>query len=131
MKITRIDPSQARPDPAMANYFEGAVRFQSLVRSEESDGVDLLHVHFKPGSRTIPHVHHQHQVLQITEGQGIVAYEQERHLVSAGDVITIPRGTWHWHGATRDSAMSHISIMKRGTTDWTVDRKDWAAGYKE
>lgn len=131
MKITRIDPSQAKPDSSMATYFEGAVRFQSLERSADSDGVDLLHVHFSAGARTIPHIHHQDQVLHITDGQGIVADETEKLLVSAGDVITIPRGTWHWHGATRETAMSHISIMQRGTTDWTVERKNWVAGYDE
>jgi quercetin dioxygenase-like cupin family protein len=131
MKITRIDPSQAKPDPSMANYFEGEVRFQPLVRSADSDGVDLLHVHFRPGARTIPHIHHQDQVLQITDGQGIIADESEKHLVSAGDVISIPKGTWHWHGAARETAMSHISIMKRGQTDWTVDQKNWATGYGE
>jgi len=131
MKITRIDPTHATLDPSMANYFEGEVGFQSLVRSPESDGVDLLHVHFSAGARTIPHIHHQDQVLQITEGQGIVADEAEKHQVAAGDVITIPKGTWHWHGATRETAMSHISIMRRGPTDWTVERKDWATGYDE
>jgi quercetin dioxygenase-like cupin family protein len=131
MKITRIDPSQAKPDSSMATYFEGEVRFQSLERSADSDGVDLLHVHFSAGARTIPHIHHQDQVLHITDGQGIVADETEKRLVSAGDVITIPRGTWHWHGATRETAMSHISIMQRGTTDWTVERKNWVAGYDE
>jgi hypothetical protein len=36
----------------------------------------------------------------------------------------MPKGTWHWHGATRERAMNHISIMKRGTMDWTVGRKN-------
>jgi hypothetical protein len=35
MKISRIDPTRAAPDPSMANHFEGEVRFQSLVRSAE------------------------------------------------------------------------------------------------
>lgn len=131
MKITRIDPTQAKPDPSMADYFEGEVRFQALVGAAESDELNLLHVHFGAGARTRPHIHHQDQVLHITEGEGIVADEVEKHAVSTGDVITIPKGTWHWHGATRDTAMSHISIMKRGQTDWTVEEKNWAAGYDE
>jgi quercetin dioxygenase-like cupin family protein len=64
-------------------------------------------------------------VLHIIEGQGIVATETEKQVVSIGDVILIPRGTWHWHGATRTSA------MKRGQTDWTAEEKNWAAGYHE
>jgi quercetin dioxygenase-like cupin family protein len=131
MKITRIDPAQAKPNPATTNYFDGEVTFQPLVGSAESEEVDLLSVHFTAGARTRPHIHHQDQVLQILEGMGIVADEHEKHSVSPGDVITIPKGIWHWHGATRTTAMNHISIMKRGQTDWEVDEKNWAAGYDD
>ncbi len=131
MKITRIDPTQAKPDPSTADYFDGEVKFQRLVSSADSDELDLLCVYFSAGARTRPHIHHQDQVLQIIEGQGIVADETEKHVVSTGDVITIPRGMWHWHGATRTTAMSHISTMKRGQSDFTVEEKNWAAGYDE
>ncbi len=131
MKITRIDPAHVTPDPAMADYFMGEVRFQPLVRSTDGDGVNLLHVHFSAGARTKPHIHQQDQTLLITDGTGIVADETEKRVVSAGDVVTIPKGAWHWHGATRDTAMSHISIMKPGPTDWAPAEKNWAAGYDE
>jgi quercetin dioxygenase-like cupin family protein len=131
MKITRIDRTQARHDPSRTNYFDGEVTFQSLVSSIDSDELDLLNVSFSAGARTRPHMHQQDQVLHILEGQGIVATETEKQVVSAGDVILIPRGTWHWHGATRTSAMSHISVMKRGQTEWAVEEKNWAAGYDE
>jgi len=96
---------------------------------QEYDEPDLLNVSFSAGARTRPHIHQQDQVLHIIEGQGIVATETEKQVVSAGDLILIPRGTWHWHEAIRTSAMGHISIMKRGQTDWTVEEKNWAAGY--
>ena len=131
MKITRIDRTQAKPDASRTNYFDGEVKFQALVSSADSDDLDILCVYFSAGARTRPHIHHQDQVLHIIEGQGIVAGETEKHVVSMGDVITIPKGTWHWHGATRASAMSHISTMKRGQTDWTVEEKNWASGYDE
>jgi quercetin dioxygenase-like cupin family protein len=131
MKITRIDRTQAKDDPSRANYFDGEVKFQSLVGVADSNELDILDVYFSAGARTRPHIHQQDQVLHIIEGQGIVATETEKHFVSAGDVIVVPSGTWHWHGATRNSAMSHISIMKRGQTDWTPEEKNWAAGYDE
>jgi quercetin dioxygenase-like cupin family protein len=132
MKITKIDSTQeATPGPAMDGYFDGEVKVYHLVTSAESNDLDLLCVHFSAGARTRPHVHHQDQVLHIIEGQGIVADETEKHVVSAGEVITIPTGTWHWHGATLHSEMTHISIMKRGSSDWTVEEKDWATGYEE
>src|SRR5712691_9288387 len=129
MKITRIDRTLARHDSSRANYFDGEVAFQPLISPADSDELDLLNVSFSAGARTRPHIHQQDQVLHIIEGQGTVATETEKQVVSAGDVILIPRGTWHWHGATRLSAMSHISVMKRGQSEWTVEEKNWAAGY--
>ena len=131
MKITRIDRAQAKPDSSRTSYFDGEVNFQPLVGAADSNELDLLNVYFSAGARTRPHIHQQDQVLHIIEGQGIVATENEKRTVSPGDVIVIPSGTWHWHGATRISAMAHISIMKRGQTNWTVVEKNWAAGYDE
>lgn len=131
MKITHIDQTQATYDHARANYFVGEVRTQSLVSSAESTDLDLLNVSFSAGARTRPHIHRQDQVLHILEGQGIVATETEKQVVSAGDVIVVPAGTWHWHGATRHTAMTHISVMKRGQTDWIVEEKNWSLGYDE
>lgn len=131
MKTTRIDRRQAKHDTLRTNNFEGEVNFQSLVSSADSNELDLLNVSFSAGARTRPHIHQQDQVLYIIEGRGIVATETERQIVTSGDVILIPRETWHWHGATRTSAMSHISVMKRGQTEWTVEKKNWAAGYDE
>src|SRR5229473_4826530 len=131
MKLTRIDRSQAQPDTARKGYFDGEVKTLQLVGLTESNEIELLAVYFSAGGRTIPHIHEQDQILQIIEGQGIVATETEKSMVSAGDVITIPAGTWHWHGATQHHAMAHISIMKRGKTNWTVEEKNWASGYEE
>src|SRR6266568_7460367 len=131
MKLTRIDRSQAQPDTARKGYFDGEVKTLQLVGPKQSNEIELLAVYFSAGARTIPHIHEQDQVLQIIEGQGIVATETEKLLVSIGDVITIPAGMWHWHGATREQAMAHISTMKRGRTNWTVEKKNRASGYEE
>lgn len=131
MKITRIDQSQAAYDTVRKGYFDGEVRTQSLVDAQESSEIEMLAVYFSAGARTIPHIHERDQVLQIVEGQGIVATEKEKRVVSPGDVITIPAGTWHWHGATRHCAMCHISIKMPGPSQWEVDWKNWASGYDE
>jgi len=129
MKISSIDESQARRENADPASFEGEVRIQRLIGAQDSSELELLVVYFSPGGRTRPHVHAREQVLQIVSGQGIVATEAERHVVVPGDVIHIPAGVWHWHGATRDTAMCHISIKQPGPTDWEVEAKNWAAGY--
>lgn len=131
MNLTRIDRSQAQSDTARKGYFDGEVKTLLLVGPKDSNEVELLAVFFSAGARTRPHIHTQDQVLQIIEGQGIVATETEKLMVSEDDVITIPAGTWHWHGATRDSAMCHISIKRPGPTNWEVEQKNWASGYDE
>jgi len=129
MQISSIDESQARREEATLANFEGEVRIQRLLGPQESAEVELLVVYFSPGGRTRPHIHSRDQVLQIMSGQGVVATADERHTVVPGDVITIPAGTWHWHGATRETPMCHISIKQPGPTDWEVDAQNWAAGY--
>ena len=131
MKLTRIDRSQAQPVTALKGYFDGEVKTLQLVGPTESKEIELLAVYFNAGARTIPHIHEQDQVLQIIEGQGIVATETEKLMVSEGDVVTIPAGIWHWHGARRNTAMCHISIKRPGPTNWEVEMKNWASGYDE
>lgn len=37
---------------------------------------------------------------------------QHYHLTEGGDVIWIPPGEKHWHGATVSTAMTHIAIVE-------------------
>jgi quercetin dioxygenase-like cupin family protein len=128
MKLKTIDRTQATRN---STTFSGEVYIQNVVGPEEGQEIDIVAVYFSAGARTKPHTHAQDQVLYIREGQGIVATETEKRMVNADDVILIPAGTWHWHGATLNSPMCHLSVMKRGTSDWEVDMKNWAAGYDE
>ena len=138
MQMVKINSHFAGHDAAHTPYqggakeFEGEVTLQRIVTAEDSSQVELLAVWFSAGARTRAHTHDVDQVLQIMEGHGIVADEYEMRVVSAGDVVTVPAHAWHWHGATSDSAMMHISIRKQGSkTDWDVDQKDWAARHRE
>jgi quercetin dioxygenase-like cupin family protein len=136
MKIAKIDRLKAGEDPThdpyidRSHYFDGEVIVQSLVGAEDSSEVELLAVFFSAGARTRPHIHEKDQMLHFIEGQGIVATETEKRAVSQGEVVTIPAGTWHWHGAARDSATCHISIRQPGLTNWEVEAKNWASGYQ-
>src|SRR5260221_14782006 len=103
MKLTRIDRSLAQPDSARKGYFDGEVKTLQLVGPNESNEVELLAVYFSAGARTRPHTHEQDQILQIIEGQGIVATETEKLLVAAGGLVSGPPGTRRWGGARRRS----------------------------
>jgi quercetin dioxygenase-like cupin family protein len=67
-------------------------------------------VNFGKGTRNKLHAHSVDQVLIITAGKGYVATEHEKKLVTAGDIVCIPAGEKHWHGATDDSEFSHIVV---------------------
>ncbi len=66
------------------------------------------------GIRNKFHAHDAEQVLIVTEGRGIVATEDKESVVAVGDVVLIPAGEKHWHGATEDSEFSHIYFFKKG-----------------
>jgi mannose-6-phosphate isomerase-like protein (cupin superfamily) len=94
-------------------------------------GLDSLAVHFGAGARTVPHLHHDGQHLVVVEGVGVVGDEKGVHVVRAGDVVSNPAGTWHWHGAAPSSAMTHVTFESPGDCDMDVDRRDWDVTYHD
>ena len=124
MRIFRVQSEQAK-HPDNPEYFSGTVRQQRLNQTKEPGGIDLVAVFFAPGARTRPHIHTTDQVLTVVEGEGIVATEQERRLIRPGDIVIIPGGQWHWHGATPASAMCHVSARPGGPTNWSAPVRDW------
>ncbi len=117
-------PEQYRP------HFQGVARFQ-FFESPFEPGPAVFAVHFDAGARTKPHVHHSGQVMYITDGEGIVADKSGRRVVRPGDVVTVDRDEWHWHGATPQTPMTHFTVQMPGSDDveWDVDGGDWATGY--
>lgn len=113
MRVVRIDRSKLTP--ANRPIFLGQVETQPLL-DEVSEHVRLTVVRFSPGARTKLHTHAFEQVLIITEGKGILATETEQYEVGPGDVVVIPPGEVHRHGAADDTAMAHISITTPGET---------------
>ncbi len=110
MKIVKMDevPKQTHA----TSLFTGPdVTRQSLIA-----GGDLVLniVTFGKGVKNKWHTHDGDQVLIITAGKGYVATEQEKKMVSVGEVVLFPAGEKHWHGATEDSEFSHITVTKAG-----------------
>ena len=100
------------------DWFTGDVYIDGIVRGKEPSHLNVGVVHFSPGARTAWHSHHGGQTLYVTEGKGQVQSRGERIVqITSGDVITVPDGEEHWHGAAPDHFMTHLS-MTEGDATW-------------
>jgi quercetin dioxygenase-like cupin family protein len=96
-----------------ATSFSGDVWYDVIVRGEEPSRVRVNTVRFTPGARTAWHAHPLGQTLHVTDGLGLIQTRGEKVLeIRHGDTIYTPPGEWHWHGATPDNFMIHISILE-------------------
>ena len=88
---------------------------QSILQTGESKNFNFAIVSFDAGSRNKFHIHAGDQILVVTEGTGKVATDNEVVTVTEGDVVLIPAGENHWHGAPDNTSMAHITITVAGT----------------
>jgi quercetin dioxygenase-like cupin family protein len=111
MVITRAGSRSVQPGPT--DHFTGSVRVERLF-----DAVDPSHasggaVTFEPGARTAWHSHPRGQILIVTAGIGRVQRWGDRiEEIRSGDVVRIPAGQKHWHGASPHTSMTHIAIAE-------------------
>jgi quercetin dioxygenase-like cupin family protein len=102
-------PSQAGPD----TWFTGRVRIDPLFAATETTQAAAGSVTFEPGARTAWHTHPRGQTLIVTAGLGRVQREGGAiDEIRPGDVVWIPAGVKHWHGAAPSVAMTHIAIQE-------------------
>ena len=91
--------------------FTGDVWLTPITTGTTPTHVHSAVVRFAPGARTGWHMHPVGQTIYITEGLCLVQVAQGRvQVFREGDVIRFHAGLWHWHGAGRDTFMSHIAI---------------------
>ena len=74
---------------------------------------------FEPGCRNNWHIHHAKQgggqILICVAGRSwYQAWGQEAQALKPGDVVNIPTGVKHWHGAAADSWFSHLAVEVPG-----------------
>lgn len=111
IEITRSGskPSSAGP----AQHFSGAVRVDSAFRASAPGRASGGIVSFAPGARSAWHVHPLGQTLIVTSGVGRVQqWQGPVEEIRPGDVVWIPAGVKHWHGASQASAMSHVAVTE-------------------
>lgn len=127
MELEHIDEDKGEPPSEWPEHFQGVVRIQPLPNPFPGGGPAVAAVHFEAGGRSRPHIHREGQMLVVTAGRGVVGDRYGRRLVGPGDVVVASPGEWHWHGATPDSAMTHVTVALPGpgSIDWDVDEGDW------
>ena len=104
-----------KPNDAYAKYFVGK-SYLDMISTEQ---VGVGNVTFEPACRNNWHIHHAKkgggQILIATAGRG---YYQEWGKpaveLKPGDVVNIPAGVKHWHGAAPDSWFQHLAIEVPG-----------------
>ena len=105
---------------AFAKYFTG----KSYLKPITTNGVPMFNVTFEPKCRNNWHIHHGGgQILLATQGRGwYQEWGEEPRELTAGDVVNIPAGVKHWHGAAKDSWFTHIAVEvpsdNKGATEW-------------
>lgn len=101
------------PNTAFAQFFIGNSYLKPLTNPKET--VFIANVTFEPGCRNNWHIHHASkgggQLLLCVDGEGWYQEDgKEAQSLMPGDVVTIPAGVKHWHGAKKDSWFSHLAV---------------------
>ncbi|MBD5091930.1 MAG: cupin domain-containing protein [Clostridiales bacterium] len=107
---------------AYAKYFVG----QSYLKMLSTEQVGIANVTFEAGCRNNWHIHCADkgggQILLVTYGKGwYVEDGKPPRALKAGDVVNIPAGVKHWHGAAKDSVFQHLAVevpAENGSTKW-------------
>lgn len=115
-------PAEVQDVAGKPGNFTGIAAVRALFPPNDSTRANVGLVDFAAGARTTWHTHPAGQLLIVTAGMGWIQEEaQERRVIEFGDVVWIPAGVKHWHGATDTTSMSHVALT------YVVDGKnvDW------
>lgn len=116
---------QGEPNVHFAQYFVGDSYLAPLrpknLSEEDTTVQGYSNVTFEPGCRNNWHIHHgAHQILICVSGKGwYQEWGKEAIALVPGDIIDIPEGIKHWHGAQKDSWFQHIAThVKTGGEEY-------------
>ena len=98
---------------APSESFVGTVWQDPIIACEAPARLASNCVSFEPGARTNWHTHPLGQTLYVISGVGRVQTKGGPILeIRPGDVVWIPAGEKHWHGASPVNAMTHLSMQE-------------------
>lgn len=103
------------PNDAYAQYFSG----KSYLKYLSQEQVTIFNVTFEPKCRNNWHIHHANkgggQILICVAGRGwYQEWGKAAIEMHPGDVVNIPEGVKHWHGAAKDSWFQHLAVEVPG-----------------
>jgi len=123
-----INWQKGNPNDAYAQYFTGNSYLAPIQPKNLAAGDRTIqgysNVTFEPGCRNNWHIHHgAHQILICVSGEGIYQeWGKPAIHLHAGDIIDIPEGVKHWHGATKNSwfqhLASHVHVSDPESNEW-------------
>ena len=112
MDIRRAGSQPSAKGPS--EWFTGTVRVDPLFEAHPPARVLGATVTFEPGARTAWHTHPLGQTLIVTAGLGWTQrWGGPIEEIRPGDVVWIPAGEKHWHGASPATAMTHIAVQEQ------------------
>lgn len=95
--------------PADGPNFTGHAWLHMLTAADDPNSAG--NVTFAPGCINRWHTHPLGQLLLVTAGRGWEQPEgRPARELHAGDVVSCPAGVKHWHGAAKDSSLSHVAV---------------------
>ena len=99
--------------------FTGSAQVSGPFSGRGGSRIGGATVTFEAGARTAWHRHEYGQTLVVTSGCGWVQREGGGvEEICAGDVAIIAPQVAHWHGATSNSAMTHVALSEAGNVEW-------------
>ncbi len=116
-RLTRDEVARSGQD-GDRSHFTGPITQLPVYESPEPQPVRSLVVGFPGGARTHWHSHGGGQLLHVIDGRGRTQSRGGPVVeLAPGDLVSVPPGEEHWHGAAEGASMSHLAISL-GTTDW-------------
>lgn len=105
----------------VSQYFTGK-SFLSALTGKDAQ-TEISNVTFEPGCINNWHIHHgSQQILVCVGGSGwYQEWGKAAVRMNPGDVIEIPLGAKHWHGAAKDTWFAHLSVISKlvpGSHEW-------------
>jgi 4-carboxymuconolactone decarboxylase len=99
--------------PGAASNFTGRAQVEQLFPARGASRLTGGVVVFQPGARSAWHTHPLGQILIVTAGSGLIQQWGGPLLtMKTGDVVWIPAGVKHWHGASPTSGVTQMAIQE-------------------